>query len=110
MRIHDTGDLWWKNAVIYCLDVETFMDWNDDGIGDLPGLVQRIDHLADRISELVAIGFDAVYLHQVATDPAPSDEKHDDAARTATPRSATLDAFVDMAAEHLLPQLKQVTA
>lgn len=47
MRIHDTGDLWWKNAVIYCLDVETFMDWNDDGVGDLPGLVQRLDHLAD---------------------------------------------------------------
>lgn len=47
MRIHDTGDLWWKNAVIYCLDVETFMDWNDDGVGDLPGLAQRIDHLAD---------------------------------------------------------------
>ncbi|AEE46360.1 alpha-amylase family protein [Cellulomonas fimi] len=47
MRLRDTGDLWWKNAVIYCLDVETFMDWNDDGIGDFPGLVQRIDHLAD---------------------------------------------------------------
>ncbi|WP_136517735.1 MULTISPECIES: alpha-amylase family protein [Cellulomonas] len=47
MRIRDTGDLWWKNAVIYCLDVETYMDWNDDGIGDLPGLVQRIDHLAE---------------------------------------------------------------
>ncbi len=30
MRIRDTGDLWWKNAVVYCLDVETFMDWNDD--------------------------------------------------------------------------------
>ncbi|MGO1179463.1 alpha-amylase family protein [Cellulosimicrobium funkei] len=47
MRIRDTGDLWWKNAVVYCLDVETFMDWDDDGIGDFPGLVQRIDHLAD---------------------------------------------------------------
>ncbi|ADG76107.1 alpha amylase catalytic region [Cellulomonas flavigena DSM 20109] len=47
MRIRDTGDLWWKSAVIYCLDVETYMDWNDDGIGDLPGLVQRIDHLAE---------------------------------------------------------------
>ncbi|MBO9553611.1 alpha-amylase family protein [Cellulomonas sp.] len=47
MRITDTGDLWWKNAVIYCLDIETYMDWDDDGIGDLPGLVQRIDHLAD---------------------------------------------------------------
>ena len=29
-----TGDLWWKNAVIYCLDVETFLDWNGDGCGD----------------------------------------------------------------------------
>jgi trehalose synthase len=47
VRISDTGDLWWKNAVIYCLDVETYMDWDDDGVGDLPGLVQRLDHLAD---------------------------------------------------------------
>ncbi|MDQ4037073.1 MAG: alpha-amylase family glycosyl hydrolase, partial [Actinomycetota bacterium] len=45
MRVTDTSDLWWKNAVIYCLDVETFMDWNGDGIGDLPGLIQRIDYL-----------------------------------------------------------------
>jgi trehalose synthase len=47
MRITDTADLWWKNAVVYCLDVETFMDWNGDGIGDFEGLAQRIDHLAD---------------------------------------------------------------
>ena len=47
MRITDTRDLWWKNAVVYCLDVETFMDWNGDGIGDFAGLAQRIDHLAD---------------------------------------------------------------
>ncbi|NMR20285.1 alpha-amylase family protein [Cellulomonas fimi] len=47
MRITDTADLWWKNAVIYCLDIETYMDWNDDGIGDMPGLVQRLDHLAE---------------------------------------------------------------
>jgi len=47
MRITDTADLWWKNAVVYCLDVETYMDWNGDGCGDLPGLAQRIDHLAD---------------------------------------------------------------
>ena len=47
MRITDTSDLWWKNAVIYCLDVETFLDWNGDGCGDLPGLIQRIDYLAE---------------------------------------------------------------
>ncbi len=47
MRITDTSDLWWKNAVVYCLDVETFFDSDGDGTGDLAGLAQRIDYLAD---------------------------------------------------------------
>ncbi|MET0781764.1 MAG: alpha-amylase family protein [Microbacterium sp.] len=47
MRITDTSDLWWKSAVIYCLDVETYMDEDDDGIGDFAGLARRIDYLAD---------------------------------------------------------------
>jgi trehalose synthase len=46
MKITDTSDLWWKNAVIYCLDVETFLDGNGDGVGDMRGLGQRIDYLA----------------------------------------------------------------
>ena len=45
MRITDTADLWWKSAVIYCLDVEKFLDWDDDGVGDFAGLVHRIDYL-----------------------------------------------------------------
>jgi trehalose synthase len=48
MRLTKTSDLWWKNAVIYCLDVETFADGNGDGRGDLRGMIQRIDHL-DRL-------------------------------------------------------------
>lgn len=47
MRITDTSDQWWKNAVIYCLDVETFYDANGDGHGDFQGLSQRVDYLAD---------------------------------------------------------------
>ena len=47
MRISDTSDLWWKTAVIYCLDVQTFMDWNDDGMGDFAGLAERIDYLSE---------------------------------------------------------------
>jgi trehalose synthase len=47
MRISDTSDLWWKTAVIYCLDVQTFMDWNDDGMGDFAGLAERLDYLAE---------------------------------------------------------------
>lgn len=45
MKITDTSDLWWKTAVVYCLDVETFLDTNGDGVGDLRGLAQRIDYL-----------------------------------------------------------------
>jgi trehalose synthase len=41
-----TGDLWWKNAVVYCLDVETFLDSDGDGCGDIEGLIERIDYLA----------------------------------------------------------------
>jgi trehalose synthase len=41
-----TSDLWWKNAVVYCLDVETFFDGDGDGCGDLTGLTERIDYLA----------------------------------------------------------------
>jgi trehalose synthase len=42
----ETSDLWWKNAVIYCLDVETFLDWDGDGVGDIRGLTERLDYLA----------------------------------------------------------------
>lgn len=46
MRTTDTADLWYKNAIIYCLDVKTFLDSNGDGMGDLPGVAQRVDYLA----------------------------------------------------------------
>ncbi|MDQ0848440.1 trehalose synthase [Arthrobacter sp. B3I9] len=46
MRIAQTSDLWWKNAVIYCLDPETFFDDDGDGTGDFGGLIQRVDYLA----------------------------------------------------------------
>lgn len=39
------GDLWYKNVVIYNLDLETFMDSNGDGIGDFTGLMNRLDYL-----------------------------------------------------------------
>jgi trehalose synthase len=47
VKITDTSDLWWKTSVVYCLDVETYLDSNGDGIGDFTGLGRRIDFLAD---------------------------------------------------------------
>jgi maltose alpha-D-glucosyltransferase/alpha-amylase len=38
-------DLWYKNAIIYCLDVETYQDVSGDGIGDFEGLMRRLDYL-----------------------------------------------------------------
>lgn len=46
MDLTRTADLWWKNAVVYCLDVETFFDSDGDGHGDFRGLTQHVDHLA----------------------------------------------------------------
>ena len=40
------NDLWYKNAVIYCLSVEKYLDGNGDGIGDFGGLTSRLDYLA----------------------------------------------------------------
>ncbi len=39
-------DLWYKNAIVYCLHVGTFMDANGDGVGDFRGLTRRLDYLA----------------------------------------------------------------
>ena len=39
-------DLWYKNAIIYCLDVEKYLDSNGDGIGDFDGLTRKLDYLA----------------------------------------------------------------
>jgi hypothetical protein len=40
MRLDQTSDLWWKNAIVYCLDVETYLDTDGDGVGDFQGLIR----------------------------------------------------------------------
>src|ERR1044071_3481103 len=38
-------DLWYKNAIFYCLSVGSYMDSNGDGVGDFKGLLRRLDYL-----------------------------------------------------------------
>ncbi len=55
-------DLWYKNAVIYSLDLETFMDLNGDGTGDFEGLCRRMDYLH-------ALGVDTIWLAPFQPSP-----------------------------------------
>lgn len=43
----EAADSWWRNSVLYCLDVQVFQDSDGDGVGDFQGLVSRIHTLAD---------------------------------------------------------------
>lgn len=53
---------WWKSAVIYQIYPKSFQDTNGDGIGDLPGILRRLDYLAD-------LGVDALWLCPIFASP-----------------------------------------
>ena len=42
-----TDPLWYKDALIYELHVRAFKDSNGDGVGDFPGLIEKLDYLQD---------------------------------------------------------------
>lgn len=53
---------WWKTAVIYQVYPRSFQDTNGDGIGDIPGIISRLDYLA-------LLGIDAIWLSPVFSSP-----------------------------------------
>lgn len=53
---------WWKGAAIYQIYPRSFMDANGDGIGDLPGITQRLDHVA-------SLGVDAIWISPFFASP-----------------------------------------
>ena len=53
---------WWKEAVIYQIYPKSFQDSNGDGIGDLPGIISRLDYLEK-------LGVDALWLSPVLASP-----------------------------------------
>ncbi|MFC5503329.1 alpha-glucosidase [Lysinimonas soli] len=53
---------WWKRAVIYQVYPRSFADSNGDGIGDLPGIIDRLDYLH-------TLGVDAIWLSPFFTSP-----------------------------------------
>jgi maltose alpha-D-glucosyltransferase / alpha-amylase len=60
------NDLWYKNAVVYCLSVATYMDANGDGVGDFAGLMRRLDYLS-------GLGVTAIWLMPFQASPCRDD-------------------------------------
>jgi alpha-glucosidase len=52
---HMTDASWWRGAVIYQIYPRSFLDTNGDGVGDLPGIIQRLDYVA-------SLGVDAIWI------------------------------------------------
>jgi alpha-glucosidase len=53
---------WWKDAVGYQIWPASFCDSNNDGMGDLPGVISKLDHLKD-------LGVDLIWLSPVYDSP-----------------------------------------
>ena len=43
--MNNMSEQWWKQAVIYQIYPKSFQDSNGDGIGDIPGIISRLDYL-----------------------------------------------------------------
>ena len=82
------NDLWYKNAIIYCLSVGSFMDANGDGVGDFPGLMRRLDYLH-------GLGVTAIWLMPFQPSPMRDDGYDISDYYGVDPRYGTLGDFVE---------------
>jgi maltose alpha-D-glucosyltransferase/alpha-amylase len=83
------NDRWYKKAVVYCLDIDTFADSNGDGIGDIRGLIGRLDYLA-------RLGVTCLWLNPI--HPSPDRDDGYDVADfyNVDPRFGTLGDFAEL--------------
>ena len=84
------NDLWYKNAIVYCLSVGTYMDANADGVGDFRGLLRRLDYLQ-------GLGITTIWLMPFQPSPHRDDGYDVSDYYGVDPRYGTLGDFVEFA-------------
>lgn len=58
---------WWKDAVIYQIYPRSFYDTNHDGVGDLQGIIEKLDYLNDGTED--SLGVDAIWVSPIYPSP-----------------------------------------
>ena len=94
--------LWYKDAVIYQLNVKTFLDSNDDGIGDFQGLTSKLGYIRD-------LGVNTIWLMPFYPSPLKDDGYDIADYKNVHPQYGTLDDFRTMLREAHRLGLKVVT-
>ena len=94
--------LWYKDAVIYQLNVKSFLDSNDDGIGDFKGLMTKLEYIRD-------LGVNTIWLMPFYPSPLRDDGYDIADYKNVHPQFGTLDDFRAMLAEAHRLGLKVVT-
>jgi len=82
------NDLWYKNAIVYCLSVGTYLDTNADGVGDFQGLLRRLDYLQ-------GLGVTAIWLLPFQQSPGRDDGYDISDYYAVDPRYGSLGDFVE---------------
>lgn len=77
---------WYKDAIIYELHVKAFFDSNNDGVGDFPGLIQKLDYLQD-------LGVNCIWLLPFYPSPLRDDGYDIADYYNVHPKYGTLDDF-----------------
>ena len=81
-----TSNRWWRGAVIYQIYPRSFLDTDGDGVGDLPGIIRKLDYVA-------GLGVDAIWISPFFKSPM-ADFGYDIADfRDVDPMFGTLDDF-----------------
>src|SRR3984893_8343525 len=94
--------LWYKDAVIYQLNVKSFFDSNDDGIGDFPGLTSKLEYIRD-------LGVNTIWLMPFYPSPLKDDGYDISDYKGIHPQFGTLDDFRAMLLQAHRLGLKVVT-
>ncbi len=85
------SERWYKEAVIYCIEVDSFQDADGDGCGDLRGLISRLDYLA-------GLGVTCLWLNPIHPSPGRDNGYDVSDYYGISPRLGTLGDFAELAA------------